>query len=336
MFSYEGIRFANQVLAGKEPALGSHISLGINVVYDAKIDGSWDAVLADTHNRYHSPYIVDDIPMANSSVVSTSANDHIVFSAAADPVKRYYANNMALVMIRPSGSIRSTRILTNVGSDGWVCEADAAQLTRPNDGISFNNDGILQLESSNVAAFTTPVSLASNTENDLFAFPLYFTNALDDSLRTSALDGVSVGVRFHFLANGVGTYCEYTGTIQDDGAGKRFDNDPTNNYFQDYGSLIAPTPFIFQKRFSDFDPVGTPVNVTPQTMLNNGGSVYKIEILTSPLTPAGYLRFGSIQITPDFEATTERVTVNFRKLTTPLWKTNDVTYTNAEYRIKGV
>lgn len=328
MYSHEGKRFVNQVLAGKEQALGSHISLGINLVYDASLDGS---TAPTTHNRYHSPYIVDDIEIVNSSVISASVNDEIIFSGQANAAKRYIANNIALVVERPSGSARTARTLANVVSTAWNCAADASKLTRPEGAAQFTSDGILELDHTYTATFSEPVSLYGGTVNDIIAIPMYFLSGVE-TIETNPT-GLTITVKFRYLIDGVEKYCEYEDVIDGVG-GFGFSNDPANNRVGFTGSYQSPSPFIWQKRISDTSDDGP--GTTAQDLINNGKNIVGIDITLTGGGASDSVRFGSIKLTPDFESDTTRTTIAFRELASLLYKTDDQVYTNAEYRVKGV
>jgi hypothetical protein len=47
------------------------------------------------------------------------------------------------------------------------------------------------------------------------------------------------------------------------------------------------------------------------------------------------MRFGSVKITPDFDADTSRTTTAFRKLNAPVYKTDLEAYVNPEYTLLG-
>lgn len=323
MYSIDGKRFVNRVLAGKERALGSHISLGMNIVYDAVIDG--DGV-PSTHNRYHSAYIVDDIPIINSSVVSGLTNDEIVFAGNAGAASRYVANNEALVVIRNGGSTSGARTLANVINTTWTSDVD--KLTRPSDAVMFTDDGVLQLEATYTATMSQQISLYNNRVSDILAFPLILCAV--DGTPIADPSGVTITMVLTYTDGGVEKTCTYTNSIVSS-TGYMFNGDSVHNKMADTGTLANPNVFVFQRRISDTSALGN--GATAQNMVDNGKNIIKVEVTADG---GSYMRFGSIKVTPDFDADDGRVTIAFRKLASNLYKTVNESYVNAEYRVSGV
>jgi hypothetical protein len=330
MYSYDGKRFVNQVLAGKEQALGSHIVLGLNIVNGASLDGS---AAPTTHNRYHSPYIVDEIQIVNSSVVSGATSDEIVFSGQANAAKRYIANNVGLAVLRSSGAARTMRTIANVVNTTW--NSTGTDLKRPTGTTEFSNDGVLEIASGAVASFVEPFSLYGNGLDDIIAFPLYFVNGTGET-RTITADpqGCDITMKIRYTVDGAEKYAEYTQTVDSiSGETWGLSGDSGRNYIDSTGTLANPRPFVFQRRISQTS--ATSAGTTALTMLNNGKNIIGVDVSFVNGT-ANFMRFGSIKLTPDFEADTSRTTVAFRKLATPLYKTDSEVYVNAEYRVRGV
>lgn len=329
MYSHDGKRFVNQVLAAKELSLGSHISLGLNIVNGASLDGSSSKT---THNRYHSPYIVDDVPIVNSSVISGDTHDEIVFSGQANTAKRYIANNVALVVNRTSGATRSMRTIANVVNATWTNDIDPANLTRPTTGPMFTSDGVLQLAAGFTASYTEPFSLYGNGLDDIIAFPFYIIDNATTLTTDPTWTGVTVRIRY--TIDGVENYCEYYQEVVNASGDWGLNSDALGNYKASLGTIDNPVPFVWQRRISQTS--ATSPGTTAQTMLDNGKNIIGINVSYAVGNGGSFMRFGSIKLTPDFESDTSRVTVAFRKLASPLYKTDSNVYNNVEYRIAGV
>lgn len=319
MYSAEGGRLINQVLAGRESVIGTHIIMGLNVVYDATINGASDPY---THNRYHTPYIVDEIPIANSSVITADTpgdRDRIVFSGQSDANKRYIANNMGLAVIRGGGT-RVHKTIANVANGvNW------SDYTAVTPTATFTNDGVLSIGGGDTARYINRISLVGYGADDILAFPLSWHGTPPPSGTT-----VTLGIQYRWndesfggeeatasseLLNSFGTY--------------RFDFETSNNNdVTTLGTDDAPTPFIFQCRLGYLDGWGM---MTPY--LRN---ISQINISLNGAGPDTIMRFGSLKITPDFESDTSRTTTAFRKLNSTVYKTDLEAYVNPEFTLLGV
>lgn len=318
MYSQEGKRLVNQVLAGREPVVGNTIAMGLNVVYDATIDGTMTPY---THNRYHSPYIVDEIAVVNSSVITElNQRDRIIFSGQSEPNTRYMANNMALVLKRNASS-RTYRTVANVANGlNWT---GYVPVTNP--ACIFTNDGVLSIGLFDTAVYINNISLAGYSGEDILAFPLSFHGA-------SPVE-TTVAVSIFYRYNGQDYVKSSVSVLKYTAPYYHFDWDTPNNYVTSVGTDSEPTPFVWQQRLKEFDsdPISNPAH-----FLNNLNNINMIVINTGSATPGVVMRFGSIKITPDFDADQSRVTTSFRKLSGVVRKTDLEAYVNPEYTLLGV
>jgi hypothetical protein len=320
MYSHDGKRLINMVLAGREPTIGSHLILGLNTVYDASLDGS---TAPTTHNRYHTPYIVDEIEVVNSSVITddSGGRDHIIFSGQADNNKRYMANNIGLVAIRSGGSTRSHKNVANV-ANGTNWTGYTAVVSPPS---VFTNDGILSI-SQGSAYYTNNISLDGYGATDIIAFPLSFHGGIPT--------GANVQLTINYLKDGVEQNASSTAILQNTNGFYHFDFETsTRNDVNSLGTDDLPVPFVWQQRLSEFV---NPLNGTPEYSLLNNLRTIKAIIVTISNAAGITMRFGTIKIVPDFESDQSRVTTSFRKLNTVLRKTDVEAYVNPEFTILGV
>jgi hypothetical protein len=325
MYSAEGKRLVNQVLAGREPVVGNTITMGLNVVYDASIGGT---ITPYTHNRYHTPYIVDEIAVANSSVITElNERDRIIFSGQSEGNTRYMANNMALVLKR-NASTRTHRTVANVANGiNW---SNYAPVTSPT--CVFTNDGVLSVTNTyglnaGTATYQNNISLAGYGGEDIIAFPVSFHGGSP----VNAL--VSMTIFYHTADPNISLQKSVVSLLQYSAPNYYFDFDTPNNYVTSLGTDDQPVPFVFQQRLKEFDPDDLS---NPYHFLNNLGRIYMISIGMQSTTPDVIMRFGSIKITPDFAADDSRVTTSFRKLSSIVRKTDLESYVNPEYTLLGV
>ena len=326
MYSSEGKTLVSRVLAGKEPSVGNYISLGINIVYDASIDGS---TAPYTHNKYHSPYIVDDIEIQNSTVLS---NNQIKFTGIADLTRKYTANNVALVVKRSNTSTNeqrtigyTTRRVEATTGIGWHAATGLSTFDTP---VKFNDDNILVLQNNITASYNGSFSLYSSSLNDIIAFPVYFTNNASSAVIPPLTADAVVTLRILY---GSGQSVTYSAPLVKDASGNRFSGDSLLNSVldADVGTISKPTPFLFQKRIHDS------TSGSPDALIAAGNTVTGMELVYSTAT-SSKMHFGSIRLTPDFDSDIGRTTTAFRKLESVLHKTQNETYTNAEYTLYGV
>lgn len=318
MYSAEGKRLVNQVLAGREPTVGNTITMGLNVVYDASIDGLTSPY---THNRYHTPYIVDEIAVVNSSVITElNERDRIVFSGQSEGNTRYMANNMGLVLKRNASS-RTHRTIANVANGtNWT---GYTPITSPT--CIFTNDGVLSVASGSTASYFTNISLDGYGADDIIAFPLSFHG--------SSPVGVRVTMAIYFTSVGVQYNQSRTGTLMYVGGNYYFDFEThAHNNVTSLGTDDSPTPFVWQQRLGVFDPTN---GLAEPSLLRSLKNITGISVEVSNAAGA-VIRFGSIKITPDFAADESRVTTSFRKLNSVVRKTDLEAYVNPEYTLLGV
>jgi hypothetical protein len=325
MITSDGKRLMNSVLANRDVKLGTHIALGINVVSDASVDG---ASFPYTHNKYHSPYIVDEIPIANVGIIGGNP-DQIVYSGQANVSKTFIANNVGLVARRFAGEVDEQITIVPVNSPKWNVPTTA--ITIPTDVLNFTEDGYLLLHkavlSNNSRIYSDRVVLYGKALTDLIAFPFTIHG-------TSNPANIKITLRFtsHDLTGTV-TVSELSRTVVNSpsGIGWRISGDTALN---DVPTLTDPynasrrIPFLWQGRIQNF------TNAT--TLLANGDAITQVEILISAGTGDYKVACGSIKFTPDTISNFYRITTGYRHLQRTLYKTPQQAYVNAEYRILGV
>lgn len=315
MITVDGKRLMNNVLANRDTQIGTHIALGVNIVSDASIDGS---TYPTTHNRYHSPYIVDEIPVINAGLIDGTP-DEIVFTGQANASKYFIANNIALIALRSLEGLGQGTIV-NATPENWV--ELATPITAPNNVKDFTEDGYFLLNVSNPRVYNNAVSLYGATLDDIIAFPITIHGITVPS-------GVAITVEFIYNdPNKVVYTSSITKTIGVGPNGYKFNND------SDHNSVTAvvdaennPVPFLFQTRLKEFSD--------SNNLIANGDRITGVNVSVSGGT--GYtLACGSIKLTPESINNFYRITTGFRKLNRVLYKTSTEAYVSAEYRILGV
>lgn len=330
MYSTEGKRIVNMLLAGKETALANYIALGINTVYDATIRGD---AYPTTHNRYHSPYIVDEIEIQNSTVLDEDSGEQIKYAGTADAGKSYVANNIGLILKRSNASTNEQRIVCNAlekasseSGVGW------SNVDTIDNAVRFTNETTLGLTNGSTASYNGAFSLYSSSIDDILSFPLYFANATDDGVVSNVVDSkITLSIRYQ--VNGIERSVDYTKSIVVGLNGLQFEVENAHNGVPDVGTFTNPAPFLFQRRIWDYDYITSTGN--PQELIVNGNNIIGVN-LTYSGGSGNRLHFGSVKICPDFSSDIGRTTIAFRKLITPLHKTANATYTNAEYTLYGM
>lgn len=315
MITPDGRRLMNNVLANRDAKIATHIALGINTVYDTTDDGEDPPT---THNRFHSPYIVDEVPIANVGIVDGSP-DIIVFSGQATASKYYIANNIGLVSKRFSGEVDSQSTVVSVASSSWNVPENPIEYSTN----VFTEDGYLLLDTSNnIRIYKDQVSLGGKTADDLLAFP-FTLHQIDDPT------GVSITLRIRYRdAGGTEYLSELTRTIVADLGGYMIDGDNSNNVVTELTDSGNANPFLWQARLKDFSDY--------QSLLAYGGRIYEIQIEVNGLPGGGIVAYGSIKFTPETLSNFYRITTGYRRLLKTLFKTSKQAYVNAEYRIYGV
>lgn len=325
MITRDGKRLMNNVLANRDVKIGTHIALGLNTVTGASLNG---AAFPYTHNKYHSPYIVDEIPIANIGIIDGTP-DQIVFSGQANISETFMANNVGLVARRFAGEVDEQTTIVSVGSTQW--NKPTTPITVPTDVKNFTDDGYLLLEkavpANNTRIYSNRVVLYGKGLTDIIAFPFTIHGVSNPNT-------ISITLKFihHDLA-GVTTVSQVSRNIIPDpgGIGYRISGDSASNMVP---QLVDPyksdrrMPFVWQARIQDF----TNANI----MLANGDAITQVEISISGGVGAYKVACGSIKFTPDTISNFYRITTGYRKLLRTLYKTPEQAYVNAEYRILGV
>jgi hypothetical protein len=320
MITTDGKRLMNSVLANRDIKVGTHIALGLNIVSDATLDGS---SFPYTHNKYHSPYILDEVPIVNVGIID-GIPDQIVFAGQASTTKHFIANNIALISKRFAGEIDEQSTIVPVDSPQW----NAVNITIPSDVKDFTEHGYLLLDSvvNTHRVFSEGVPLYGKALTDIIAFPFTIHGITDP---TDIL--ITLKFTHHDLEGTVGT-SEHTKTIVAvPPTGFMIEGDSPYNVVT---QLVDPTnplsrvPFVWQTRIQNFS--------NASTLLANGNGITETEISISSGTGAYQVACGSIKFTPDNISSFYRVTTAYRKLLRVLYKTNEQAYVNAEYRILGV
>lgn len=319
MYSAAGKRIINRLIAGQETTVGNYISLGINAVADASLDGS---TAPYTHNVYHSPYIVDDIEVSNVGVVNGGVGDDIKFVGVADISKKYIADNIALVVKRTNTSTNEQRTIAHTvqrsgESIGWN------GTVQTNTTAKFNNSAILAVQNAGYASYNGTFSAYTSSANDIIAFPLFFTTSA--GVITAPPNGAVVTLTINYYSAGDATY---TNTITSSG-GYAYFNTRNQVSTSALGTIDKPTPFLFQRRL---------YNTSSGSIDGLIAGIETVSSISITLTGAGtnYLNFGPIKLSPDFTADVGRTTTAFRKLSTVLHKSDNEAYTNAEYTLLGM
>lgn len=315
MITADGKRLMNNVLANRDTQIGTHIALGINIVSDASIDGS---VEPRTHNRYHSPYIVDEIPIANAGLIDGDP-DELIFTGQAPSNKYYIANNIALIAVRSSLETNQ-KVIASAVPLNWTENTVVA----PTNVKNFTEDGYFLLNDTNDAVYNTAISLYGSSLNDIIAFPFTVHGG------TVVPTNIALTLTFTYHDPNNNSYTSsLTRTVILSGGAYRLNNDPTNNEIPvaSFNAQGNPTPFLFQARLNDF--------TNKNSLVANSERITRV-VISAQNAGAYTLACGSIKLTSENVSNFYRITTGFRRLNRVLYKTSTEAYVNAEYKILGV
>jgi hypothetical protein len=310
MLTYAGKMLANNVLVGVEPIIGTHIALGLNLIYDSNPNTGINT--SSSLDRFHSPYIVDEMTAVNPGVLTQEGETNLVFNGQATQVARYMANNVALISFRTDGRFSTQSNIVSVSSDNkW----STASITTPSNVHRFTNDGYLLTNNATPRTYLSTINFSGYGSNDILALPFTIHNA------SSFASPVTVTITFYHSTGSV----VYTQQLTNSGGVYKFGNDQECNEVYQLSLGGKPMPFVFQTR------IKTATNY--------------IDLFTKQITSCQVkfataeslvFAFGSMKITPDSGGYTSRTTVAHRKLQNVLYKTDYEAYVKAEYRLNGI
>lgn len=352
MFTTDGKNLISLVLVGKEQHAASHIAMGLNKVY-----GNTTGVAGGVDNFYHSPYIVEEIPLTQATIVGS----YITYAGQAAVSTRYIADNMGLVLVRPKGNSRTHKTLINVSNDSqW---ANVKRLNAPE--TTFTVDGILGTDYTNTTlpTYTGAVPLSGYGVEDIIAVPVLFAHqpatANPFTYTTNVPTGDTLKINFNYLEGGVAKTWTLSDVVQYNGT--------TTTYHFQYGDTQGGTivpkyaplwtsgtdtwndgfetssmAHVFQRPLSS--GASTLGSATALGLINNYKNITSVtfEWVRSGVGKAytgSTLLFGSMKITPNYSSNTTRTTVAYRRLIDgsnnprQSQKSRHESFVNAEYRL---
>lgn len=307
MYTSDGINLANMVLINREQYLATHIVLGIDTFSSAN-------GLSTISNRYHSPYIVDEISIANIGLLrisSPTVHDELVFAGQASMSSRYLANSVGLVMVRNSGSNqRSMRTIVNVGSDGWTGGGTPA-----GNEVWPTIDGGKILAQNTSATYTGAIDLSAYGSDDVVSVPVYFVGG-------TPTNGV-LTITFNYLNGSTPSTYSITDTVSLVSSKYKFNNGVGGAALS---TVTAPIPHAFQRKLGSGTGWATfSANLNKVTGITYGWA-----------TSTSTLYVGSLIITPNYASDTSRICVAYKDLNAIVRKTTNSAFLNAEYRLNGM